>query len=193
MSSQEIQAVCLAVIQTLETLGIDYEIGGSLASSLQGAYRATADADLVANLRPEQVKRFVELLGDGYYANPEAISKAVRQKRSFNIIHLETMLKVDIFAVKETPFAKVAFARRRQVPFFDVQDRMVWCGSPEDVILNKLIWYAASGKVSDRQWLDVRGVLGVQKDALDRAYMEHWAAELGVLALLKKAFEEAGL
>ena len=193
MSGQELQSVCLAVIQALETLGVDYEIGGALASALQGAYRATADADLVADLRPEQIPRFVELLGNRYYANAEAMAQAVREKRSFNIIHLDTMLKVDIFAVKNTPFAKGACARRQKIPSFNLQERLVWCSSPEDIVLNKLVWCAAGNQISDRQWQDVRGVLGVQKEALDRVYMEHWAAALDVLELLKKAFKEAGM
>lgn len=65
--------------------------------------------------------------------------------------------------------------------------------SPEDIILHKLIWYEMGGRVSERQWLDVLGVLKVQSTDLDAAYLRKWAAKLRVAALLAQAWDEAGL
>jgi hypothetical protein len=54
----------------------------------------------------------------------------------------------------------------------------VWVASAEDVVVSKLVW--ARGGGSERQLRDVAGVVAVQGDALDRAYIETWAKRLGV-------------
>jgi len=64
--------------------------------------------------------------------------------------------------------------------------------TPEDVILHKLYWYRLGGEVSERQWNDVLGVLRVQGEALDLAYMQRWAGPLGVADLLDQAVGEGG-
>ena len=61
----------------------------------------------------------------------------------------------------------------------------------EDIILSKLEWYRMGGGVSERQWRDVLGVLKVQGERLDHAYMQRMAAELGVADLLERALGEA--
>lgn len=60
-------------------------------------------------------------------------------------------------------------------------------------MLNKLAWYRLGGGVSDRQWNDVLGVLKVQRDSLDKQYLQHWASALKLKDLLKKAFQDAGI
>jgi len=65
--------------------------------------------------------------------------------------------------------------------------------SPEDIILHKLMGYQIGNRVSERQWLDVLGVLKVQSMTLDAAHLRHWAARLGVAARLAQAWAEAGL
>jgi hypothetical protein len=59
--------------------------------------------------------------------------------------------------------------------------------SAEGTILSKLLWFQKGGAASDRQWQDILGVLRVQSGRLDQAYMDRWAAELGVDGLLAKA------
>jgi hypothetical protein len=87
-------AVTLTVTQALETLGVPYAIGGSLASALHGVMRATMDADLVADLQTEHAELLVRALGDAFYTDMEMIGHAIRRHSSFNLIHLETMFKV---------------------------------------------------------------------------------------------------
>jgi hypothetical protein len=191
MSSQDIYAICLVVIQALEKSNIAYEVGGALASSLHGAHRSTADADIVADIRPQQTQSFIQNLGAGFFAQADAISDSIRQGRSFNIIHLDTMLKIDIYPVKDNPFAISRFSRRKQLPFFTAVGPLVWFTSAEDIILQKLSWYHEGGKNSDRQWTDVIGVLRINKGALDEKYLDKWALSLGVSDLLNKARLEA--
>jgi hypothetical protein len=69
----------------------------------------------------------------------------------------------------------------------------VWLPSPEDVVLNKLEWYRKADRISERQWLDVQGVLKVQRGLLDLGYMRKWAGELDIADLLDEALCEAGI
>ncbi len=93
-------AVTMLVADALETLGVVYAIGGSFASALHGVMRATMDADLVAGLRPEQAEPFARALGEAFYADTETMRDAIRQHGSFNLIHLDTLFKVDIFVAR---------------------------------------------------------------------------------------------
>ena len=91
----------LPVIQrlarTFDALGVPYLIGGSIASSLFGISRATQDIDFVADLAEQQVIAFVAALADEFYADADMIREAIVTRASFNVIHLPTMLKVDVF------------------------------------------------------------------------------------------------
>ena len=81
----------------LDALDVPYLIGGSLASAVHGVARATADTDLVADLRLEHADPLAQALIDAFYVDAESIRDAIQRSRSFNVIHLETMFKVDIF------------------------------------------------------------------------------------------------
>jgi hypothetical protein len=182
----------LLVAGVLEELNIPYLIGGSMASAVYGVYRATADADLVADLRPDHVAPLVARLGAAFYVDPDDIRDALARRRSFNIVHLDTMFKVDIFVSRGRPFDQAQFARRdRQVVATD-PERAAYLASAEDTVLAKLEWYRRGGEVSDRQWGDILGVLRTQGTALDGAYLRRWAAELNLTDLLERAMTEAG-
>lgn len=182
----------LPVIDALEALGVPYHVGGSVASSFVGIARATQDADLVADLRPEHAVALAQALAGTYYADPDRISQAIRSRRSFNVIHLETAYKVDVFVSKDTPFARENTARRVTLAVPGLE-RSLHFSSPEDIVLHKLLWYAEGSGVSDRQWYDVQGILRLQVKTLDRDYLRTWADRLGVDDLLQRAMEEAGL
>jgi hypothetical protein len=192
MDAEQTQ-VNLLVVQAFEALRIRYFLGGSMASSVHGIYRATADADFVAAIRPEHAVPLVNLLHTAFYAEIEVIRSAAVSRRCFNIIHLETMLKVDVFVARPDPFHQMQM-RRRVLQSVDPEGKTTfYVASPEDTILAKLQWYLDGGGVSDRQWNDVLGVLKVQGAALDRAYLDEWARELGLEDLLGRAIDEAGL
>jgi hypothetical protein len=184
-------AVTLAVADALGALDVRYAIGGSFASSLHGMMRATMDADLVADLRIEQVALLAQALGDAFYADVGMMRDAVLQHHTFNLIHLETMFKVDVFVAKPRAFDRSQLARRQLHMLSEDPNRQAYVASAEDIVLAKLGLYYLDGETSDRLWRDALGVLKVQSDRLDREYMRRMAAELSVADLLGRAFEEA--
>ncbi len=188
----DILAAITPIVEALEELGIPYHIGGSVASSLYGLPRLTIDADLVADLRMEHVRPLVKQLETDYYIDGDMIRDAIRRQSSFNLIHQDTILKVDIFIPKSRLFDQEEL-RRAQQEVLSEGTRPFNIASPEGTILNKLEWYRMGGEVSDRQWNDILGVLKVQGTNLDMAYLRRWAANLSVTDLLERALVDAGL
>lgn len=192
MTGSDLLAALTPVIDVLEALGVPYYVGGSVASSAHGVPRASIDADVVADLDPERVEAFVARLRDSYYVDLERARAAVASRRSFNVIHLASMFKVDVFAAKARAFDREALRRARPETLDDATDaRTFRVASPEDTVLAKLEWFRAGGEVSDRQWADVIGVLKMLWPELDHDYLRHWSAALAVGDLLDRAFEEA--
>ena len=185
----EAVAVTLHVTQTLEVLKIPYAIGGSMASTAHGRIRTTMDVDIVAQVQERHVDPLVLALGADFYADAAMMQQAIAHRSSFNLIHLETMFKVDIFVAKERPFDQQQIARR-QPQVLEPPDHIAYVASPEDVILAKLEWYRQGGEVSERQWQDIQGILDVQGERLDRAYLQQWATSLEVSDLLGQAWAE---
>jgi hypothetical protein len=192
MIPDEQLAVNQRVADVFEGLGIRYYLCGSMAASYHGFYRATADADFVAAIKFHHIKPFVEQLKSEFYVDAEVVLEAVKEESSFNMLHDDTLLKVDIFVLKRDPFAMEQMARRtRLVSGGEVPP--VFVATAEDTILSKLGWYRLGGEVSDRQWGDITGILKLQHDRVDRSYMAEWAKRTGVSDLLERALRESGL
>lgn len=186
--------VAQTLTQTLEKLGIVYWIGGSMASSIYGLPRSTQDVDLVAELKEEQVNDLVAALESEFYIDSQAVRRAVQSLRSFNVIHLDTMYKADIFILGKGRRAQEEKQRRRLEPLGKGPDApTAYFCSAEDIVLQKLLWFCKSGGVLGRQLDDVQNVLKVQANALEYDYLKRWAADLGISDLLEKAFDDAGI
>jgi hypothetical protein len=190
MNPEAITAM-IAVVDALINLGIPYYIGGSVASSAHGVIRSTLDADIVVDMHLINVAPLADLLRGQYYLNINTMREAVHRQSCFNMIYLPTMFKVDIFVTKDRPYSREAFQKIQSKVFDEGTGRQFYVASPDDTILAKLEWYRLGDEISDRQWSDIIGVMKVQGDALDRAYLEKWAAELGVDDLLTRAWQES--
>lgn len=184
--------VNLLVTRAFDALRIPYFLCGSMASSVHGIYRATADADFVAAVRAHQIDPFAASLQHAFYADAAAIREAVAHGRSFNLIHLQTMLKADVFVLRPDPFQLTQMRRRVRTSIDENGSQTLFVASAEDTILAKLDWFRQTGGTSDRQWNDILGVLKVQGDALDRAHLAEWARELQLTHLLLRAYNDAG-
>ncbi len=185
----DIAAVLERVTRALDSAGVPNAVGGSVGSGIWGIPRSTNGADLVADVRPEHIDAIIEHLGEEFYADREMVAEAVRRRSSFNLIHYDLAVKVDVFVCGSDASMSAQLARR--VRHTTAQGVAIEVASAEDVIVAKLRWYRMGGEVSERQWRDVLEVLAVRGPRLDAAYLDATAHELGVADLLAKAREEA--
>ena len=192
MAASEVVTALTPVVEALTQLGVSYRVGGSVASSALGVPRSTLDADLVCDLPESQIDDFVGRVQAEYYADADMIRDAVRKRSSFNLVHLATMMKIDVFIKRGDAFSRESFARVVRKPLDDdASARAFDLTTAEDIILRKLEWYELGGRVSERQWKDAVGVLAVQRGALDDEYLDRWARDLGLEGLLDRARKEA--
>ncbi len=172
-------------------LDIPYYVGGSVASSLQGEMRYTEDLDLVVNIQPTQVQQLITAIAPEFYISSVAVEEAISGKTSsFNVIHLETTEKADIFVMGNDEFARSQMLRRRL--YNPSNEQSFYICSPEDTVLQKLLWFRLTSNQSQKQWRDILGVLKLQKQ-LDNSYLNQWAETLKLTDLLAQARQEAGL
>jgi hypothetical protein len=180
--------VVSTIARVFDELGIRYLVGGSLASSIYGVPRATQDVDLVADFRPEVVQAVHDHLVDDFYVDTDMMLDAIARRASFNVIHLATMFKADVFIMRGDAWSREEMSRARSEVFDGAEGPFsVRFASPEDTLLHKLIWYKLGNEISDRQWGDIMGVLKVQAGELDDTYLDHWAPLLDVAHLLSRA------
>jgi hypothetical protein len=186
----EILEVLRRVISKLEELRIPYMVSGSAASSFYAFVRTTQDGDLVVALGPDQVEAFASAFAPEFYLDRASIRRALQMGSSFNLIHLESSLKIDFFPLRKRSFSQQEFSRRQPRRLLETSIAPAYVATAEDTLLSKLEWFRAGGEVSENQWRDVLGILKVQAGNLDLAYLNHWARELHVEDLLEKAFME---
>ena len=191
MNESSVLAVVLRVIDTLEGLSIPFHIGGSFASTIHGIPRQTADVDIVVDLTPTAGKAVADALSGDFYIDQNAVEESIARGSCFNAIHLATGFKIDFFVMGRQQYDRVEFQRSIMEQIVADPPRWAPVKSAEDVILRKLQWYEEGGRVSERQWKDVLGVLKTQGNRLDAAYLEEWARRLGLFDLLTKARSES--
>jgi len=181
--------VALRVAAALEKVGAGYFLGGSLASSIDGQPRATNDIDFVIDLPVGKIGEFTAALGPDFEVDVDMLRDAVLHGRSANVFFLPLVLKIDFFGHAHGAYDESEFNRRRSLAVRD--DRRLFVKAPEDTVLRKMLWYQAGGGVTDRQWSDILGVLRIQQENLDTAYLRGWARQLGLTELLDRAMAEA--
>ena len=192
--SSELVRALIPVIEALEDLGVPHYISGSVASSAHGLPRSTQDVDLVAALGAAHVDAFAGELESDYYIDADVVRDAIARRSSFNAIHLETMIKLDVFTLQEREFAAEALQRAQPTRVrLERGAPPMRVSTPEDIVLHKLDWYEKGHRISERQWLDVSGVIKIQGASLDLIYLRKWSGELGLADLLEEALREAGV
>ena len=180
----------LYVAELLERLGIPYHVGGSIASSAHGMYRASADIDFVIDPTSIQLEALARALEPGFYVSRSAMAEALSSRSTFNAIHDETSFKIDFFIKGTAPFDAEELRRSIRQEVGGERGHAVLLKSPEDTVLRKLEWFRRGGEVSERQWQDVLSILAAARGQLDETYLERWALELGIADLLDRARKE---
>ncbi len=161
----------------LDRLGVPYFVTGSMATIAYGEPRFTNDLDVVVDLKMAQADAFCKAFpAPGYYLSRESVVDAIRQQFQFNILHLDSGLKIDVFIPSNNEFERSRMSRCVRVP--DSGDSSAWFASREDVILKKLVYYQEGG--SEKHLRDIVGVMKISDDRIDRAYILEWANRLGV-------------
>jgi hypothetical protein len=177
--SEELE-VLKAVTGRLDAARIPYMVTGSMALNYYAVPRMTRDIDLVVELSVTDVDRVSNLFQTDFYLDPEAVQAAIDRQGTFNLIHTELAVKVDFVVRKDSEYRRLEFTRRREVSFEGHRFSIV---APEDLVISKLDW--ARDTRSEVQLGDVRNLLQALPD-IDRVYVEHWAAQLGLDALYRE-------
>lgn len=166
------------VSERFERAAIPFMLTGSFALAYYATPRMTRDLDIVVALCERDVTRLVAMFAADFYLDAEDAAAAIRGQRLFNLMHLQTGIKVDLIVRKDDDYRQTEFSRRQPIEMNAVH---TWITSREDLILSKLVWSRASA--SELQRRDVRALLG---EPVDEQYLAKWAARLGVDDLLKE-------
>ncbi len=192
MESTNILLVLKPFVKVLDKLSISYYISGSIASSIFGMPRSTMDIDIVANIQLNNIPHLKKQLGKDYYLDEDLIKEAIRHLSSFNLIHLETAMKIDVFIQKSGSYAESALERKQKDTLIENDaSTEFYFSSPEDIVLNKLKWYEMGKRISERQWFDALGVIKIQENSIDKEYLKKWAKKLDIYDLLVAAFKDS--
>jgi hypothetical protein len=174
-----------------ESLNIPYYITGGVCAIAYGDPRTTRDLDVVVECERSNIMTLVtQLEAEGFYCPPGAVSDIQSGRaRVLSVTHMQLILNADIVLNAKTEFDRSKMERRRLTAIGLEDSEQFWLASPEDVILAKLLWGRQSQ--SEKQWRDVLGVLKVQGDTLDFAYLTDWAARLDLTELVQQAIAAA--
>lgn len=178
------------VARALKHLNIPYVLVGSFASSMHGMYRSTADIDILADIKADQVHPLFEVLKEAFYVDEHVMRDAVAQRRSFNAIHFDSVFKVHVFILEDDEFARSQLDRRQLRKISPDSEEAVFVATAEDTSLAKLRCYQAGDETSTTQWHDVVGILGTSRDNLNLDYLNDWSEKLRLTELFQKALDE---
>lgn len=147
-------AVAISMARVLEACGLRYLVGGSLASSMSGEPRSTLDVDVVVALGAADVAPLVTGLVPEFDVDERAVARAVRDRSSVNVFHHASAIKVDIFVMGGSPLDEEQMNRRQRIQVTTDPDQYLYAYTPEDILLQKLLWFRKGNEVPDRQWRD---------------------------------------
>ena len=164
------------VSNRLDQSGFGYMLTGSMAMNYYAEPRMTRDIDLVVALLPKDTETVVNLFRPDYYASREAIGESIAHQSMFNLIHQQSVIKVDCIVRKNTPYRRIEFERRQRIT---MEGFSTWITTKEDLIISKLLW--AKDSLSELQLRDVKNLLATSSDS---DYLEKWTKELDVFKLL---------
>ena len=182
----KLQELLKLVADFFESESIPYGIVGSVATIKYGEPRLTLDIDVVADIPLGKIARLCERFSmPEYYISEVAVREAVLQKSQFNIISIDTGLKVDVMVPDNSAFGRTQLTRTRM---FTDWGSTIQFASPEDVIIKKLEYYKLGE--SDKHVRDILSVLRCQREKIDREYIRKWVEEMELEAQWEMILEK---
>lgn len=173
----------------LQVQGVLYYVTGGVAAITYGEPRTTRDLDLVIAIGRGGIPGLVNDLENAGFYVPGVEDVVSGRMKMLQITEMATISRADLVIAGEKEFDQVQFTRRQQHQ--TPSGAEIYMASPEDIILNKLLWGKQSQ--SEKQWRDILGVLKTQQDALDFRYLNQWASQFNLLQDLDRALLESGL
>lgn len=167
-------------VERLEAMRAPYMVTGATAAILYGQPRVTNDLDVVLSLddagRAALRCAFPE---SEFYVPPESVirvEQARSQRGHFNLIHLESGYKADIYLAGEDPLHAWALPLRQRHVW--APELSVAIAPPEYVVLRKLEFYREGG--SAKHIADIRAIREIT--GVDEDLMQPWLTRLGLLS-----------
>jgi hypothetical protein len=148
------------------------------------------DVDLVCELTESHISPFIASFSDDFYLSATAIRDAVKRKSCFNLIHLPTSFKVDIFISRGRKFDLNAMQRATTQLLGESRTVAVPVATAEDSIVSKLEWFRLTNETSERQWDDVTRLIKLLGAEADIDYMREASESVGVGDLLDHLLEQ---
>ena len=179
--TNEMMATLQDVVAKLNDLGTPYMITGSVAMSAYATARTTMDIDVIVEIGPSEATRFAHAFQETYYVDANSITRAQQYRSMFNVLNLETGIKVDFIPRKPTDFENAKFERRRSSKIGDIT---FWVIGKEDLILSKLEW--AKDSHSEMQFRDIRNLI---ESGADETFLMKMVGENGLKGVWE-AFEK---
>ncbi len=194
----DLLVVMLPARRALKDLHVPYYLGGSIASSLHGMQQLAQDIDLVVDLGEQTLPSLFAVLGQDYLLEEDEAREAVREHKPFPLIHLDSLMKVDVVFPKREAFAT---SMRQLIRGYTLDERYppIQLASATEMILFKMQRYQRNersrtdGMQDDAEWNDILGMLKVQGPDLDLAVLAEWAGKLDVRETWHRALVDAGL
>lgn len=166
------------IARRFDALGIPYMLTGSIAMNYYAEPRMTRDIDVVIALRSEDIESLISEFSPDYYIEREAVRESIQHESVFNLLHMESIIKIDCIIRKSTEYRRVEFERRKRIAIESISTYIV---SKEDLILSKLYWARDS-----RSEMQIRDVANLMQTGYDEQYVRFWANKLGIGDLLEE-------
>ena len=157
-----------------------YLIGGSVASGIWGEPRQTNDVDIEIWLSHSNKKRFLKVCEPPYHASPSEVDQAIDlidEYRMVQVMQVDEVLKFDCFLQGHSPIDEDAYMHAVMAELQPGRPIRVACA--EHILVQKMRWFVAGNRVSERQWKDILAVARVSQ-SLDWPLVESWSRLLGL-------------
>lgn len=171
------------VCQRLEQTATPYMLTGSLAANFYAVPRMTRDIDIVIEIQRHHINKVLQVFEKDFYIDRDSIADAIQHQSMFNIIHHNSVFKIDFIVRKDSPYRLTEFERRQHIQVDNISISIV---APEDLIISKLHW--AKDSNSELQLKDIRNLLRSSKN-LDKNYMKTWIHKLDLTSIYNKVLE----